>query len=179
MSAPRAVRIPRAPPSSTLTTAPDAVPAPPVAAASQRRPNRAGTQRVVRLTAIFLILLVALYVGFELYARTGPAAHGSAATDEFVEFTTVAFTLAVVGALLTLSPAPRAVEVSDDRLVIIGRWGRRTEWSPRPKVVVHRVRRYPAGFFSEADVDSIEVSVPGKRRSYLVETGLLPENPDA
>jgi hypothetical protein len=179
MGAPRAVRIPRA------SSAPGTDPGPvmegksPVGSRSEaaRVANRAGTQRVVRLTAIYLLVLAVLYFGFELYARSVPGNTGPAATTEFLEFTLVAVVLGIVGAVLTLSPAPRAVVRTSKGFAVVGRWGRVVEWGPPESVTVRRVRRYPAGFFSERPVESLEVSGSGRRvRSYLLESGLLSES---
>jgi hypothetical protein len=180
MTAPRAIRIPRGPTDRprTLRATADERPAASPVSPGARRPNRAGTQRAVRLALLFLILLALLYVGFVLYDRTAPGGTSPGAQAELIDFSGVAAVLAAAGALLSLTPAPRAVERSSTSLVVVGRWGRRTEWAPLDEVTVRRVRQYPAGLLSDEPVDSVEVSSRGRRtRSYLVEAGLLPETP--
>jgi hypothetical protein len=178
MGTPRAVRIPRTSADSArvvrrpratralLSSVPSAPP----------RPNRGGTQRAVRLTMLYLAVLALLYVGFVLYDRAAPGGTSPGAEGALFEFSGVALLLAVGGALLALAPAPRAVEWSSTSMVVVDRWGRRTEWSPIDEVTVRPVRKYPAGLLSDAPVESVEVSGAGRRpRNYLVESGLLPE----
>jgi len=146
--------------------------------AEGRRSNLAGTQRVVRLSAVYLIVLAALYTAFSLYSRSSPAGSTAGAQAALLEFGLVALALAVAGTLLTLTPAPRAIEAIPEGFVVVGRWGQRTEWSPLDQVIVRLVRRYPPGLLSEEAVDSVEVSGGRvRRRSYLVQEGLLPETP--
>ena len=177
MNEPRAVRIPRP---RTSSGGPEEHARAPVrrteVAVSELRPNRAGTQRVVRLTCVYLIVLTVLYTGFALYARSSPGGASSGAHTALIEITILAVILALVGAILTLTPAPRAVGELPDGFVVVGRWGRRTEWTPLREVTVRRIRRYSAGFLSGEEVDSVEVfGARQRRRSYLIEAGLLPE----
>lgn len=144
----------------------------------ETRKNRAGTQRVVRITVLYLVLLVIIYVAFVAYAREAPGGTSPGSQRALLEFGGVALLLGVVGAVLTVSPAPRAAGAGSERVVVLDRWGRRREWSPLSQVRIRLVRRYPAGFLSDEPVDSVEVSLEGVRpRSYLVEAGLLPELP--
>jgi hypothetical protein len=130
----------------------------------------------MRTTLLFLVVLALLYGAFVLYDRSAPGGTSPGAQGELATFSGIALLIAVVGALLSLGPAPRAVEWTSGSLVVVGRWGRRTEWAPIDEVTVRSVRTYPAGFLSSAPVDSVEVSIRGRRlRSYLVESGLLPE----
>ena len=178
MSEPRAVRIPRSRPGAS---APQDHPLPRVRAkgapVTDLKPNRAGTQRVVRLTVVFLVVLTGLYAGFAIYARSSPGGASPGAQSALVEITILAMGLALAGTILTLNPAPRAVGALPDGFVVVGRWGRRTEWTPLDAVTIHRIRRYPAGFLSGDEVDSVEVfGGRRRRRSYLIEAGLLPEH---
>lgn len=178
MGTPRAVRIPRTDADTARGVRPpwEATPTPPSAASASAQPNRGGTQRAVRLTGFYLAVLTALYVAFVLYDRSSPGGTSPGAEAGLLEFTGVAVLLAVLGAFLALGPAPRAIERSPTSIVVVGRWGRRTEWTPIDEVTVRPVRRYPAGLLSSAPVESVEVSGPGRRpRNYLVESGLLPE----
>ena len=178
MSEPRAVRIPRS--RGASATPPDDADRRVRAtgpAVTGLKPNRAGTQRVVRLTVVFLVVLAALYAGFAIYARSSPGGATPGAQTALVEITLLAIVLALAGTILTLNTAPRAIGALPDGFVVVGRWGRRTQWTPLHAVTVRRVRRYPAGFLSGEDVDSVEVFGTGqRRRSYLIEAGLLPEH---
>ncbi len=181
MSGPRAVRIPRAGTAGSATgpRSPESGPLP-ASIPLDRVPNRAGTQRVVRLTALYLIALAALYLAFALYARSAPGGTSSAGQIELLEFTIVALAIGVAGAILTLTPAPRAILRRVDGFTVVGRWGRATEWTPLREITVRRVRRYPAGFLSEAPVESLEVSGAGHRaHSYLLEAGIVAETSPA
>jgi hypothetical protein len=178
MITPRAIRIPRSPSDypKTVRGRANERPSPLPVSPGPRHPNRAGTQRATRLTLLYLVVLALLYSGFVLYDRSAPGGTSPGAQGGLIDFSAVALVLAVVGALLSLAPAPRAVERSSTSLVVVSRWGRRTEWAPLDEVTVRRVRQYPAGLLSDAPVDSVEVSGRGRRtRSYLVEAGLLPE----
>jgi hypothetical protein len=178
MGAPRAVRIPRTSADSARVVRPprDAGPTRPTVSSAPPRRNRGGTQRAVRLTVLYLAVLAALYVAFVLYDRTTPGGSSPGAEGGLLEFTGVALLLGIGGALLALAPAPRAVEWSSTSFVVVGRWGRRTEWTPIDEITVRPLRRFPAGLLSDTPVESVEVSGPGRRpRNYLVESGLLPE----
>jgi hypothetical protein len=140
----------------------------------ERRENVGGSQRVIRLTVLFLVTLVILYSGFILYDRTAPGGTAPAASNGELLFTGIFVLFAVVGALYTLTPAPRAIVVGSDRVMVVGRWGRRRALPALDLLQVSVVRRYPAGFLANTPVELIELSgedVP--RRSYLVEAGLL------
>jgi len=179
MITPRAIRIPRGPPPYPATPRRSAdvpPPAPPVPS-GLRSPNRAGTQRAVRLMLLYLVVLALLYLAFVLYDRSAPGGTSPGAQGGLIDFSVVALVLAAVGALLCLAPAPRAVERSSTSLIVVDRWGRRIEWTPLYEITVRTVRRYSVGLLSDAPVESVEVSGPGRRpRSYLVEAGLIPES---
>lgn len=177
MSEPRAVRIPRArgpaapPPGRERPQERVHGPDP-----TDLKLNRAGTQRVVRMTVVYLVVLAGLYAGFAGYARSSPGGTSAGAQAALIEITILAIVLALAGTILTLTPAPRAVGPLPDGFVVVGRWGGRTEYTPLRDVTVRRVRRYSAGLLSGEDVDSIEVfGTRQRRRSYLIEAGLLPE----
>jgi hypothetical protein len=131
---------------------------------------------VVRVTLLYVLVLLAVYLGFVLYDQGAPGGTSPGTQTALVEFGGVALVVGLAGALLTLSPAPRAVGVAADRIVVVGRWGRKAEWTPLSQVTIRVVRRYPAGLLSHQGVDSVEVIAARRRvRSYLIETGLLPE----
>jgi hypothetical protein len=175
VAGPRAVRIPRSTAPHAVRVATEAPPRP-RSAAPGRRENVAGNQRAVRTTLVFLLALALLYLAFVVYGRSSPGGRTPGAEEALLLFAGFAAAIGVAGAVLALTPAPRAVEVSEDRLVVIGRWGRRTEWPPIPQVTRRVVRRYPGGFLSSGNVESVEVWASGRRpRTYLVEEGLFDE----
>jgi len=174
MSASRPVRIARSSGGSASSTPPERV----KRADLQIRPNRAGTQRAIRLSALYVALLTVLYATFALIGRSAPGGTGSAGADELAIFSIAAVVLAVVGVVFTFTPVPRAVVPREDGFLIIGRWGRRSDWSPLDEITIHRVRRYSPGLLASGPVDSVELSRDGRgRKSYLIEAGLLPEPP--
>lgn len=180
MSTPRPIRIPRRPASGASEPGPDPsrsgassdegrVPVP------ERRTNRAGTQRAVRLTVLYLACLALLYTGFVLIDRTVPGGSSSPAGNGLDTFSALAAILAVGGSLLSLHPAPRSVEVSAEATVVVGRWGRRHTYPPLDRIDAREVRRYPAGLLSSAPVVSVELSGgPSPLGTFLVEDGLVP-----
>lgn len=176
--APRRVRIARA----DGVRAPTAIPVPSVPPNSDgvKRPphgrfaNRGGTQRVRRLTMLYVVLLAAIYLGFVLLSRTAPGGSSQGMAQDLALFGEVALALALVGAVLTLLSAPAALEVDASGTVIIGPLGTRRRIPSGPGVSVKVVRRYPAGFLSSGPVESVEVAYGGHRHTYLVDAGLLP-----
>lgn len=176
MATPRAVRIPRSRPSSPAvrsSTRPkeEAVPAPGKRA---HRPNVGGSQRAVRLATLFVVVLGTLYVGFLLYDRTAPGGTAPAASNGLLLFSAMFVVFAVTGALYTLHPAPRAVEVEAEHVTVVGRWGRRRRLPPLELLSVSVVRRYPAGWLASTSVDLIELWGEGvPNRSYLVDSELF------
>ncbi len=142
------------------------------------RPNSAGSQRALRLTLLYLLALGALYLVFALYEETMPYGSGTGAGNGLLLFSGLAAVLAVVGPYVTLSPAPRRIEIRSSSVVVVGRWGGRTEWAPWSEVSQRIVRRYPAGFLSGEPVQSIEITISGRSpRTYLVGTDLFPRSP--
>jgi hypothetical protein len=181
MTASRAVRIPRnssaEPTPRPLEVERRALPA--EGADIRRWPNSAGSQRAIRLTLIYLLALTLLYLTFVLYDRSVPGGTSSASENGFLLFSVFALVLGVGGAIFSLSPAPRAVELGPDTVVVLGRWGRRTEWTPRDRLSIRTVRRYPAGMLSREPVEYVELSLRGERvRSYLVSEGLFGISPE-
>jgi hypothetical protein len=139
-----------------------------------RRPNLGGSQRAVRLAALYVVVLAVLYVGFLLYDRTPPGGTSPAAGNGVLLFTAMFVAFALAGALYTLHPAPRAVEVWADHVTVVGRWGRRRRLPRLGSLSVSVVRRYPAGWLTGRPIELIEVwgeDVPS--RSYLVDPGLF------
>ena len=176
MATSRPVRIPRstASPPATDPSAPPPAEAP-AARSVDRRVNRAGLQRAFRLALIYLVALFVLYVGFVLADRSAPGGTGPTATAGLLYFTIVASALAVGGVLLALAPAARSVEVSPASVVVEEWTGRRRRFPPLEELRVRTLRRYPAGFLSATAVEAVEVEGDGRRRTYHLEEGILPE----
>ena len=176
MTTPRAVRIPRS--RSPAPSVRDPVEAHerdvPADATPARRPNVAGSQRAVRLTTLYVVVLAALYAGFLLYDRTAPGGTSPATENGVLLFTGMFVAFAVGGAIYTLHPAPRAVEVSADHVTVVGWWGRRRRLPRIGLLSVSVVRRYPAGWLAAGPVELIELWGEGvPNRSYLVEPELF------
>lgn len=179
MASPRAIRIPRSAPRPTEPES-TVVPAPPVAEPGaavpvDRRRNQAATERAHRLTLIYLIGLAVLYGAFVLLDRSAPGGTTSAVQTGLLYFTGIAAGLGVGGAFVALSPAPRAIELRPDSLVVIEWWGHRRTFPPLAELTRSVVRRYPASFLSSRAVEAIELGTPTVgRRTYQFETGLIP-----
>ena len=176
MATPRAVKIPRTRSTPATSPASDS-PVPPAATPSsptERRENTGGSQRVVRLTVLFVVVLASMYAGFLLYDRTAPGGTSPAADNGVLLFSGVFALFAVVGVVYTLTAAPRAVVIGSDRVTVVGRWGRRRKFPPIDRMVVRVVRRYPEGFLAVVPVELVEVSgEDAPVRSYLVSAGLF------
>jgi hypothetical protein len=178
VATPHAVRIPRAPlPPRSVPVPPEQLPAAVSAPADSKREHRVnvgGTQRAIRITALFVGTLAALYAAFVLYDRTAPGGTASPTGNGVLLFTGIFVVFAVGGALYALTPAPRALEVESGRVTVIGRWGQRRRLPRLELLSVGVVRRYPAGWLSDRPVDLIELAGEDtRRRSYLVESGLF------
>ena len=146
----------------------------PIGSDRERRENLAGTQRVVRLTVLYLFALVAMYVGFLVYSRTAPGGGGSSDLSGLLLLSAIFVLFAVVGGLYTLSPAPRSVEVAGDRVIVVGRWGRRRRLPPIDRLTVRVARRYSAGWLSNDEVELIEVwGDDTPVQSYIAGAGLF------
>jgi hypothetical protein len=175
----RAVRIPRAradsdrpAPDETTVASGSSLPA---SGRVDRRRNQAGTERAFRLTLIYVVTLVVLYVVFVLLDRSAPGGTSTAVQTGLLYFSAIAVALGVGGALVALGPAPRAIELTTDSLVVIEWYGRRRTFPPLAEVQRSVVRRYPASFLSSRAVEAVELGTPaGGRRTYQLEVGLLP-----
>ena len=176
MANPRAVRIPRSrtqPPPAGVWRGPDDHEAPEVQT-RERRTNVGGSQRAIRLTLLYVAALAVLYASFVLYDRTAPGGSSSAAGNGVLLFTFLFVAFAVGGAIYTLTPSPRGVEVAPDRTTIVGRWGFRRTLPRLELLSVSVVRRYPTGWLASTPVELIVLwgeDVPG--RSYLVDAQLF------
>jgi len=122
---------------------------------------------------IYVVVLAVLYLGLALLAREAPGGASGGASSDLTVFGEVAFVVAIVGAVLTLGSAPSAVEVGPGATVVIGAFGNRRRYEAGPHLSVRVVRRLPAGFLAEGVVESVEVADGARRRTYLVDEGLL------
>jgi len=163
MATSRPVRIARTPLTDDAPRAP-----------TDLRVNVAGSQRVVRVTLVYLIVLVALFAAFLLYDRSVPGGTSSPTGNGVSVFAGIFILFAVVGTVLTLHPAPRAVEVSAEHVTVFGRWGGRRILPPLDALSTRVVRRYPSGFLSDAAVEQVELwGRDAPLRTYLVEDGIF------
>jgi len=140
----------------------------------ERRVNHGGSQRALRVATIYVVLLLAMYLAFALYDRTSLGGSSSAAENGLIVLTALFALFAVVGAVYSLTPAPRAVDVAPDHVTIVGRWGRLRRLPPLANLSLRVVRRYSAGFLSSRRVELVEVwgeDIP--IRSLLIEVGLF------
>lgn len=129
---------------------------------------------MVRLTVIFLVLLVALYAGFLSYALASPWGGSSAVGNGLLLFTGIFVVFAAVGALYTLTAAPRGVEVRGDRITVVGRWGNRRSYPSLERLNVRVVRSYRPGILSNRVVELVEVAgEDAPTRSFVAEADLF------
>ena len=181
MSTSRPVRIPRTR-AHTVARVPVGAPMPSTRTIAERpverRTNVAGFQRAFRLTLVYLVGIALIYALFVGYTLRVPIAQGAGAGTDLLLFGIAALAFAIVGSLVALHPVPRAIELTSTAIVVVGRWGIRTEWTPRGELQLRVVRRFAAGLFSSEPVTSVELSVPGRPpRTYLVTEGLVPGGP--
>ena len=181
MSTSRPVRIPRSR-THTVARVPVGAPMPSTRTVAERpverRRNVAGFQRALRLALVYLSGIALIYALFVGYTLTVPITQGAGAGTDLLFFGIVALAFAIAGTLLALHSVPRAIELSSTAIVVLGRWGVRTEWTPRGELELRVVRRFPAGLLSSEPVTSVELSLPGRPpRTYLVTEGLIPRGP--
>jgi hypothetical protein len=184
VTSPRAIRIPRAKPAGARTPSDAGTPgvAVPLAEAAptrreklDRRPNQAATERAHRLAAIYLGALVVLYASFLVLDRSAPGGTSATAQTGLIYFTAFAAVLAVGGLWVALAPAPSAIEVRPDAVLVIEVWGRKRQFPPMGEIRASLVRRYPSGFLSSRAVETLEITdTTGHRRTYQFEEGLIP-----
>lgn len=172
MASPRPVRIPRpSAPGTARAVRTVTVPRGPPSGPVETRVNRAGTRRAARLTFLFLVGVSAVYFASYLYDRGSPGGSSPGVETDLFVFGLVALALGFAGAVVSLGAAPRSVELTPDSIVVVGRWGGRTAWTPRSAVQVRVLRRYLPGVLASEPVESVELAGMGRRRTYLVEAG--------
>jgi hypothetical protein len=147
-------------------------------AAVDRRKNQAALERAYRLATIYLGTLIVLYAVFVYLDRTSAGGSTSAVNTGLVFFTLIAAVIGALGAYVALSPAPRAVEITAEAVVVVEWWGHRRQFPPLEELTLSVVRRYSASFLSSRDVEAVEFGTRARgRRTYQLEAGLLPARP--
>ncbi len=178
MSAPRAIRIPRAP-AAASSAPPGAAPTAAVRAAARRdyelRQNQAANERARRLLVLYLGALVVLYGGFLLLDRDSPGGTSATAATGMIYFSVIAVVLAVGGIWLALGAVPRRFEIRPESVTVIEAFGRRRTFPPLAEIRPILLRRVGTSFLSSRPVETVEVTdEDGHRRTYQVEEGILP-----
>jgi hypothetical protein len=161
---PRAVRISAAAPSGERPTGPTV---------RQRKENRSGTQRAVRVSLLFVLAIAVLYGGFALLASTSSDGTGPGVWQQIELFGLIAIAVSVGGTLLTLGSAPRAIETDANGTVVVGRFGGRHRSPAGVPMSVRLVQKYPAGFLSPTAIEVVEVTTGPHRATYFLEEGML------
>ncbi len=138
-----------------------------------RRENRGGTRRVQRLALLFVVGVAVLFATLAQYASTLPAGRGPGTGQAVEAFAGLGLAVAAGGVVLTLASAPRAVEFGPGAVVVVGRFGRRHRFPPREDLSVRLLRRYPAGFLSDSEVDAVELMGGAGKATFYLERGIL------
>jgi hypothetical protein len=173
MSGSRAVRIPR-------SRAPARPAVSPVGWTGDRRENRAGTQRAVRTTVLYVVAVLALTLMLTALDLSSSEGGRPAVLQGLELFLLIAALLIVGSSVFALSPAPRYLEVGADRIVVVGRWGGRRELGPFDSLAPRVRKHLPAGFLSSDAVDMVEVTdAAGRRHTYQVDVGFFDPRPPA
>jgi hypothetical protein len=146
-----------------------------VAAAVDRRENRAATGRAIRLSVLFAVAVAAVYGMLVGVAEAGPTGGSPGTTGDLLLAGALAVGLGAVGVVVSLGAAPRAVEVGDEVTVVVGRFGRRYRFPGRAQLRATVLQRYPAGLLAPVAIESIEIGGGTSRRSFLLDEGLLGE----
>ena len=176
----RPIRLSRAPTRAGAPTAPadrPVDPAPPPAAtgspAPERRENRAATRRARRLALLFVVGIAVLFLAFALAERTSATGGSPGALFDLWLTGGIALLVALAGAVLTLTSAPTAVELSADAIVVVGVFGGRRRFGSAPNRSIRTLRRMPVGWLTPGAIESVEIAAGGVRRTYLMDEGLL------
>ncbi len=137
--------------------------------------NRSATQRALRLSLLYAVVLAALYAFLAVIARSATGGQSPGATAGLALFGGVAVVVGLLGVGLALSSAPRRIELAGDATVLVGRFGQRRRLPPLGALDVRVVRQYRAGLLSAAPVQQVELTprTKGRRVTFLVEEGLL------
>ena len=146
-AAPRPIRIPRSGTTPTRTVrfsaSPRSAEQPRGPTVRDRKENRSGTQRAVRVSLLFVLAIAVLYGGFVLLAGTSSDGTGPGVWQQIELFGLIAIVVSVGGALLTLGSAPRAIETDANGTVVVGRFGRRRRFAAGVPMSVRLVQKSP------------------------------------
>jgi hypothetical protein len=139
----------------------------------ERRPNRAATRRAIRLSALYAAGVGAVYAGLVALAETGPASGSTGLDGALALAGGLAAAIVVVGTLVALGAAPRAVELHADATVVLGRFGRRYSFPPPAELRTTVLQRIPSGLLASVALETVEIAGGSTRRSFLLEEHLL------
>ncbi|HLN50894.1 MAG TPA: hypothetical protein VK455_02405 [Thermoplasmata archaeon] len=139
----------------------------------ERKENRSGTQRAVRVSLLFVLAIAVLYGGFVLLAGSASDRTGPGVWQQIELFGLIAIAVSVGGTLLTLGSAPRAIETDANGTVVVGRFGRHRRYAAGVPISVRLVQKHPAGFLSPTAIDVVEVTAGPQRATYFLEEGML------
>ena len=168
MSGPRAVRIPR-----SRGERPRVEVVRP-AAISGQRPNRAGTQRAVRTTIVYVTVVLALTLVLTALDLASAEASHPGVEQGLELFLAVAALLIIGSAIFALSPLPGTWRLVSRRSWSSGDGGPGGRSGPFPGLAPRVVKHFPDGVLSTRAVDLVEITDQlGRRRAYEVESGLF------
>jgi len=128
----------------------------------------------VRTTILYLAVVLILTVLLTALDLASVDASHPGVQQGLELFLGVAALLIVGSAIFALSPTPRYVEVGEDTVVVVGRWGTRRTFGPLADLAPRVLKHFPDGLLSSRSVDLVEVGDrSGHRRTYQVESGLF------
>jgi len=141
--------------------------------ATDRRENLGASQRAVRLSLLYAAALVVVFGGLVAFSYAGPAAGSTGTTFDLLVAGLTAALVGAVGVVVTLGSAPRAVELGEDRTVVVGRFGHRYTFPGRGQLRTTVWQRVPAGVLTSVPLESVELAGGSTRRTFLLDEGLL------
>ncbi len=139
----------------------------------ERRANTGASTRAARLTIIYVAGIAIVYVALVALSRATTTGSTPGATVDLAFALGLAALLAGVGAVLALGAAPRAVVVGAEETVVLGRFGGRHVFPGRGALTVVVHQRFAAGWLSPTAVASVELLGGARRRSFMLDEGLL------
>lgn len=174
-SSSRPVRIARKPASGSppKTDAGSSDPAP------EHRGNALGTQRGIRLFAVFALVAVGIYVLFTALVASSSSSGLRSDIAVYALLTALVALLLGVGFFVTLGRAPRSIAWGASDLIVRERLGGVRRF-PRAGLATAVVYRYPSGLLASGPTELVTVTdARGRYRNYLVERGVLDLEPTA
>lgn len=152
---------------------PIVAPPPSAGPPTDRRANRAATQRAIRLSVLYALGIAAVYALLVGIARAGPTGTSVGTSADLLFAGLLALVLAAIGVIVSLDAAPRAVELGDAETVVVGRFGRRYHYPGRDRLRSTVLQRFPSGLLSPVALESVEIAGGSARRSFLLDERLL------